>query len=84
MSNTVQDFWGDELAVGDFVVYCCNKVPCLGQIVSIRSKRVEIKEVGSKRDLRFQSETDLRTPRNVIKAEGPKLTAHFLKRKHIA
>lgn len=81
MPNTAQDFWGDDLAVGDYVVYCCTKVPRLGQIVSIRSKRIEVKEVGRKRDLHFETETDLRTPRNVIRAQGPKLTAYLLKQK---
>ena len=85
MPKTPQDFWGDDLAVGDFVVYCCTKVPRMGQIVAIRSQRVQIKEVGGrKRDLHFQSATDLRTPHNVIRAEGPRVTAYLLKRKHTA
>lgn len=75
------DFWGEPLALGDWVVYCCTKVPRLGQIVSISSKRVGVREFNSRRDTRFQPEIDLRTPHNLIRAEGPHLTAYFLKRK---
>ena len=75
------DFWGEELAVGDHVVYCLQKVPRLGRIEKISSSRLTIKELFRKRDLAFEDEFDLRTPRNVIKAPEHHVTLRYLKAK---
>ena len=79
--RTATDFWGEELAVGDHVVYCCTKVPRLGRIVNISSKKLTIKELFRKRNLRYESELDLRSPRNVIKAPEQQVTLRYLKAK---
>lgn len=75
------DFWGEPLAEGDWVIYCCTRVPSLGQIVKIHTRQVEIKQFnGRVRDLRYEDPTDRRSPKNVIKAQGPNLTAYLLKK----
>ena len=79
--RTATDFWGEELAVGDHVVYCRQKVPRLGRIVNISSSRLTIKELFRKRALEFESEFDFRTPRNVIKAPEQHVTLRYLKAK---
>ena len=75
------DFWGEELAVGDHVVYCLQKVPRLGRIEKISSSRLTIRELFRKRDHHYEDEFDLRTPRNVIKAPEHHVTLRYLKAK---
>ena len=79
--RTATDFWGEELAVGDHVVYCCKKVPRLGRIEKISSSRLTIKELFRKRDLHYETELDTRTPRNVIRAPDHLVTFRLLKAK---
>ena len=75
------DFWGEELAVGDHVVYCLQKVPRLGRIEKISSSRLTIRELFRKRN-EWDPAFDLREPRNVIKAPEHHVTLRYLKAKH--
>ena len=65
------------------MIYCVKQVPRMGRVVRLLAKSVEVQELGGRlRHTRYERQTDLRAPSNLVRVvESPALTAKLLRLK---